>query len=652
MASVSVLFAASFAAAQAPTRLEFSALLQRLRADAWLYAPPLAGERCVQFSSHDRASDRGPADASAWYANDDRGHYLRTVAGTAGAEYVLAECDGPGCIARLWSANPSGTLHFDIDGQRVWSVDFALLCSGKLAGVPEPLAGIRARGATCYLPVPFGKRLVLSATAGDLYYTVDVVRWSSTVAVAGFDPTLLSGQCDAVTALAKELGQAHPVWMSPRQLPCAVPEQSVVEALSVSASGAATPAERDDVLARTRLVIRAGDELLVDVPLPAFFAAGQGWRPWRSRYLAISAQGEAKCEFPMPFPHGGTIELYTEGETLGVTFAVGLGVASVSLPDDTRLFRAGYHLVKDAPTRPFSEQLVLDAKGAGRFVGCSLLVRNASRIWWGEGDEKIWVDGEAQPSWFGTGTEDYFGYGWCDPTPFEAPFHAQVECDGPMNFGFTQLHRTHVLDSVPFAQSLRFTLERWHWVEDMKMDYATVAYWYGAPGARSGLPSVPDAAIRALSPLAGPPMFVATDALEGEALRVVSCSGGEHTVQDVGVFQTTFSRDAHRWWRDGKVGDALVLAVPVPVAGRYRVTAAFVEASDFGIVRFVLANRPLGEPFDGFAERVQSSGPRDLGTATLPAGEVELRLELVGANAAAKPGMMVGLDYLRLEKLP
>ena len=36
------------------------------------------------------------------------------------------------------------------------------------------------------------------------------------------------------------------------------------------------------------------------------------------------------------------------------------------------LFHADYHLVKATPTRPFSDHLVLDAKGRGRFVGCSL----------------------------------------------------------------------------------------------------------------------------------------------------------------------------------------------------------------------------------------------------------------------------------------
>ena len=211
---------------------------------------------------------------------------------------------------------------------------------------------------------------------------------------------------------------------------------------------------------------------------------------------------------------GGSLEIVAEHEYPPTYMPKILDVATQPLAEkDPLLFRASYHLVKGAPTRPFSDHLVLDAKGRGRFVGCSLLVRNPSRIWWGEGDEKFTVDGEAFPSWFGTGTEDYFGYAWCDPTPFQAPFHAQVQCDGPLNFGFTQLHRAHLLDCVPFQKSFRFELERWHWVESTAIDYATVAYWYGAPGATSGLPPVPKAGDRALARLPSPPMFVMASAM-------------------------------------------------------------------------------------------------------------------------------------------
>ena len=59
---------------------------------------------------------------------------------------------------------------------------------------------------------------------------------------------------------------------------------------------------------------------------------------------------------------------------------------------------------------------MLKTEGRGRFLGVMLHVWNPRGGWWGEGDEKFFVDGEKFPSTIGTGSEDYFGYAWCNPT--------------------------------------------------------------------------------------------------------------------------------------------------------------------------------------------------------------------------------------------
>ena len=79
---------------------------------------------------------------------------------------------------------------------------------------------------------------------------------------------------------------------------------------------------------------------------------------------------------------------------------------------------------------------------------------NPTPAWWGEGDEKIYVDGEPFPSTIGTGTEDYFGYAWGDNHPYANPFHAQTRCDGPGSKGNTSNIRYQILDSVPFQKSV------------------------------------------------------------------------------------------------------------------------------------------------------------------------------------------------------
>ena len=77
-------------------------------------------------------------------------------------------------------------------------------------------------------------------------------------------------------------------------------------------------------------------------------------------------------------------------------------------------------------------------QGQGTVVGDTLTVFNGTNAWWGEGDEKIYIDGEAFPSHVGTGTEDYYGYAWCRPEAFQSPFHAQPCGDGNLAGGFSR----------------------------------------------------------------------------------------------------------------------------------------------------------------------------------------------------------------------
>ena len=82
---------------------------------------------------------------------------------------------------------------------------------------------------------------------------------------------------------------------------------------------------------------------------------------------------------------------------------------------------------RSSATRPFRDWHLARIEGQGQLVGTLLNVENPpGAAWWGEGDEKIYVDGERFPSLFGTGTEDYFGYAWSTPERFAHAYHAQT----------------------------------------------------------------------------------------------------------------------------------------------------------------------------------------------------------------------------------
>ena len=76
-----------------------------------------------------------------------------------------------------------------------------------------------------------------------------------------------------------------------------------------------------------------------------------------------------------------------------------------------------------------------------------LHIWNPQGGWWGEGDDKFFVDGEKFPSSFGTGSEDYFGYAWSSPVLFQHAYHNQTHNDGGSK-GHVSANRWHIPDAV------------------------------------------------------------------------------------------------------------------------------------------------------------------------------------------------------------
>lgn len=200
-----------------------------------------------------------------------------------------------------------------------------------------------------------------------------------------------------------------------------------------------------------------------------------------------------------------------------------------------------------------------------------------------------------------------------------------------------------MLDAIPFTKSLVMDMEVWHW-ETTRMAYAATTYWYARPGATSNRGPAPEEAAR---PIPGP--YVVAGALEGEQLATIEKTGG--IVETQRGDPLGWSNDAQLWWRDGTPGERLILAVPVKDAGRYRILARFTKARDYGIFRFVLADTPLGGELDFYSPNVADSGEIELGTRELAAGTARLEAVIAGANKDAEPRHMLGLDYVRLERV-
>jgi len=117
-------------------------------------------------------------------------------------------------------------------------------------------------------------------------------------------------------------------------------------------------------------------------------------------------------------------------------------------------------------------------------VGCHLDIDCFAREkndWYGEGDDMIFIDGEAwPPSFHGTGTEDYFNTAYCPREEFSAPYHGLILYSGTEKWPFkgkNSVYRYHIEDPIHFEQSICVTIEHGH-ANNLSNDYSSTAYWY------------------------------------------------------------------------------------------------------------------------------------------------------------------------------
>ncbi len=163
---------------------------------------------------------------------------------------------------------------------------------------------------------------------------------------------------------------------------------------------------------------------------------------------------------------------------------------------------------------PFVDWNFIEITGRGVLVGDQWTVLNPNGGWWGEGDEKIYVDDDFQrdfPSHFGTGTEDYYGWaGGHVPTredEFSHPLLSNIRVGGldGGTRGFNICTRQRGFDAVTFTNRLRFDIESSLGVDIRTtrnlLAYSAVTWWYARRGAVHNRPPLPEAAAEPITSL-------------------------------------------------------------------------------------------------------------------------------------------------------
>ncbi|MFN7172527.1 MAG: glycoside hydrolase family 172 protein [Fimbriimonadaceae bacterium] len=246
----------------------------------------------------------------------------------------------------------------------------------------------------------------------------------------------------------------------------------------------------------------------IEAPIGDFFGIGFGiLKNYCSAPLQMSPEDGKSLNswWSMPF-ESARVEIVNEGKSpCNIYFYIDYEVVHDHKDLPTTRFHAQFR--RENPTdgwltEPYSPEtmdeimirrpnlsgegnyVALEAEGNGWYVGCNLSIDVFQKNpidWYGEGDDMIFVDGEAwPPAIHGTGTEDYFGLAFSPKQEYCAPYHGLTVYSGTEEWpwsGKNCMYRYHVLDPVRFRKSIRVSFEHGN-CNDLSNDYSSVAYWY------------------------------------------------------------------------------------------------------------------------------------------------------------------------------
>lgn len=228
------------------------------------------------------------------------------------------------------------------------------------------------------------------------------------------------------------------------------------------------------------------------VPFGDFFC--NGWCERKNVHavpISVNPAGGFNCYFPMPFREGAKMIIENIGFEKQIFFYQ-IDYHLTLVEEDATCFHASFR--RENPVSYMKPFTILEGvKGKGQYVGTYVAWQVNSNDWWGEGEVKMYLDGDDEyPTICGTGTEDYFGGAWNFEHPkgrygeFSNLYHGlQVTgADGlykaNQRFG---MYRFHVPDPIYFEEDIRITMQALGWRSHQRFlplqdDIACVAFWY------------------------------------------------------------------------------------------------------------------------------------------------------------------------------
>ena len=534
--------------------LTYADIVARLYDMKQLAQPPQDGECSAMDSSRDRSSryDEETGTYIDWHANrdwegiDEDGTMCRIEGpGVVWRIWSAEAKDGP------------LEFYVDGAEEPTFSVPARKLFDSEAGPFPYPeLTHVVAKGSNCFVPIPFQKSLrIRGGKDWGNFYHITHTQFPKDTVIPSFTGSLGEDEKAALQQANDIWAKRGPqLFVSPEaaeetiEFELAPGEEKVVTTYDSPAAITSlvmnrplmVRAESLSILREMSIAITWDDDEQPAVwsPLGDFFGTAAGENLFRTLATGMTKQGTYYSNWYMPFKKA-RIVIRNDGDQPRPMLKLAIHTEPLTEDADTLLrYHCKWH--RD-DFSGFDKKQLLDDRwpdwpvlkvdgAAGRFCGFQAHMWNprsnwakwqhpfepyfpkgaafqpGGRLhecyttgvmkdwWWGEGDEKFFVDGEKFPSTFGTGTEDYFGYAWGTATAFDSALQAQprngdadeigkeARNDGPGNIGHISAIRLQIPDNVPFQSSFEATVEKYH-PNEWPLLNAYTARWYQTPGS-------------------------------------------------------------------------------------------------------------------------------------------------------------------------
>ncbi|MFO7616164.1 MAG: DUF2961 domain-containing protein [Bacteroidales bacterium] len=639
----------------------------------------------VQYSSYDRRS--ASPDLPGWFANSD-GFGGEPVPGFEGVirkpgtdgigEYLICDVKGPGAIVRLWTAWFEGEVTLWLDQQkdpvyRGPAQDFFFHAWEAMLGEkPRPAwEGTIFQNTACYYPIPFAKGCRME-WKGDIrklhFYHVQMRLYEPGTKVKTFtinDIRENTGRMDEVAGILASpsssldggLAQApqRVQWLRPgeKRLTHSLKGSGTIRRLAIYL----TAKDLDKALRQTVLEVRFDGAPWGQVhsPVGDFFGVAPGINPYESLPFTVHPDGWMVCRFEMPYRDSAQVWVENFGDQEVTVTARILESPARWKEGESMHFRARWrvdHGLLADPAKVFDLPYLL-FRGKGRMVGTAAYLMNPTSVpssygnWWGEGDEKIFIDNNLKASFIGTGSEDYFNYAWSSEELFMLPYCGQPRNDGPANRGFVTNYRWHILDNILFNQGFDFFMELYSHRVVRNFSYGRMIYLYAVPGGHDDHIPMSSADLRHLEL----PDYWWPEA-DGQAANSVF-----YQVEDLLAGQPAIElRRDPQWaaydlavWTPESMDDWLSLEIPVQRSGKYMLGFTVARMAASGLIRIELNGEPL--KLNGNETHDLRTGHRDV-SRNLTSGTLELTegLHTITIRPAGEKAAPVGLDFIWVKK--